>query len=600
MSERKGPAPSEHISTAVLMLYLDGELGEEEAGAEAMTEAMVTRHLHECWSCRERLEWMNRGVFTFLDYYRNVLVEALPEAEARPGVLAALREEALRPAETHPLRALWRRAARAAADISVPAWVTTAASLLLFIALPYLSVVQPARLTAGEFLARICKRPATHVNVRQAAAYRRVRIRRGTQVFERTLQHPHTRSAPATPPDRELLEALKIARVDWNDPLNPADFAAWHRSVEHPRDVIRDSPASITLETTLTGDSQLRAVSFTVNREDWRPLSHHIEFRGQPAIDVNELPLEPSEPVAAHRSSPRVALPEAGPKQDTSKPTTEQLDDAEVRLREVLHDLHADQYAAPVIRRGTGEIALLAFAPSSAQGAEIGEAVRDIPFVSQRIVTPASAGFSQQSAAPAQAAQEGGPMAAQEGGPPAAHTARAPLAESLRRYCGGLNQANAYLAALAESHSEALMAASALRSLADRYSEADWSLLSPELRARLGRLVDDYVTRLRRSARLYDALASPVLDAMLRETGTRKSTHKEAAGPHLSWREEPAAMAEQVQRMQSFLTQLFAEVPAERPGGPRPASELLTGCDRSRMDLERLLDATAGAAPPPE
>ena len=584
MSERKGPAPSEHISTAMLMLYLDGELGE--------AEAMVTRHLHECWSCRERLEWMNRGVFTFLDYYRNVLVASLPETEARPGVLAALREEALRPAETHPLRALWRRAARAAANISAPAWVTTAASLLLFIALPYLSVVQPARLTAGEFLARICKRPAARVNVRQAAAYRRVRIRRGTQVFERTLQHPHARSAPATPPDKELLEALKIARVDWNDPLNPVDFAAWHRSVAHPQDVVRDSPASITLETTLTGDPQLRAVSFTVNREDWRPLSHHIEFRGQPAIDVNELPLEPSEPAVAHRSIPRGALPEAGPKQDTSKPTSEQLDDAEVRLREVLHDLHADQYAAPVIRRGAGEIALLAFAPSSAQGTEIGEAVRDIPFVSQRIVTPASAGFSQQSAAPAQAVQEGAP--------PGAHTARAPLAESLRRYCGGLNQANAYLAALAESHSEALMAASALRSLADRYSDADWSRLSPELRARLGRLVDDYVTRLRRSARLYDALASPVLDAMLRETGTRKSTHREAAGPHLSWREEPAAMAEQVQRMQSFLIQLFAEVPAERPGGPRPESELLTGCDRSRVDLERLLDATAGAAPPPE
>jgi hypothetical protein len=573
MSEREAHQLHGHVSHAVLMLHLDGELGGED-------EAAVTKHLHECWECRERLEWVKQGVLTFLDYYRQVLVPGLPAIGDATSLPPVLRQAATLPMEDRSFGGRRKKLFGMMARIPVRAWVTTAASVSLLIALPYLWVVAPARLTASEFLRRVSTAAARDMN---SAKVRRVRIRRGTQVFEREVAGAGLHKASLKKPDTGTLAALRVVKLNWEDPLNPGDFAQWHQSLADAQDSIRESQSDITLETTLPEDSAVRFVSFTVSRADWHPTNHHIEFRGEPAIDIDELPDAPPEAEAGN--SPSVKPP-AAPKEEPAGPTAEELEDAEVRLREALHGLQADLYAAPVIRRVPGQVSLMAFAPSDGDRARILEALRDIPYISTRIVTPEEAAAEQrgEASAPKSAAQ---PL----------QTARAPLADSLRKYCGGLEEANSYLAVLAESHSETLMAASALKNLADRYTAADWNRLSPDLRARLGRLIDDYLTRLSRSAHAYDALASPLLDSVMREMAVPVASERPAPECCLSWQEESSGVAEQVQQMQSILTALFAEAGKAETGSSERdrLADRLTECDRARSELKRLLRS---AGPP--
>lgn len=580
MSKPAWREPDGHVSTAALMLHLEGELGKDAAE--------VSRHLQQCWVCRERLEWMNQGVFTFLDYYRNVLAPGSPAAGQPSDLPRALRCEIARPVAAGRLREMLRKVTGAALRVSVPAWITTIASVGLFVVLPFLSVVEPPQLTAAEFLERVCQPRALSARVHGPAERRRVRIRRGHQVFYSDSTGAVTGHSPQ--PDSAVLTALTIAHVDRRDPLNPRDFVEWHRTVKSPRDVIRESDRSITLETTVAVDGPLRMAALTVDRSDWRPIAHHIEFRDQPSIDVEELPAGfPSPPIASvaqtHDPVASTAVAPTG-----TGPTDSQLDEAEVELREALFGVQADRYAAPVIRRGPQSIALLALAASDAQRDQLLAAVQDIPFVTPRIVTPQTkeAANEQATASPVLATPASSPR-----------RRRPPLADQLRQYCGGLDEANAYLAALAESHSETLMASSALTSLAARYSKADEDRLPADLQIRLSRLVGDYVARLQRGAHAYEALASPVLDAMLRETKTRTEPKQPTTSQRsLEWREESVTVAEQVQRMESIFTLLFAVPGGEDTAIPVAPGTLLLECDRARSELKQALAAVTAKPSP--
>ncbi|MEI9975877.1 MAG: hypothetical protein WDO73_29755 [Ignavibacteriota bacterium] len=232
MSDRKWQGPDGHVPTAMLMLYLDGE--------SAGDETAVGKHLQECWTCRERLEWLNRGVLTFLDYYRNVLVAGLPDNDEQPELLCTLRREAAMDTVPGKWLALRERISGAIRRFSAPVGRRLPASLSLLVTLSWLWFVEPAKLTASEFLQRACAESTLAATKANATGRRRVRIRHGKQVFDREIDGG-VRKAPAELPDSDMLAALQRAQIDWEDPLNPRNFARWHRSGAKPQDSIRES-----------------------------------------------------------------------------------------------------------------------------------------------------------------------------------------------------------------------------------------------------------------------------------------------------------------------------------------------------------------------
>jgi hypothetical protein len=250
--------------------------------------------------------------------------------------------------------------------------------------------------------------------------------------------------------DAALEETLRLASVDWNDPLNPRDFARWRDAQKGSTDQLSESTQTVTI-TTATQDSVISAASLTLARSDWRPVARRIDLRTQPPVEITEIGSEliDSDNVAAFHAPP--ADPTVDGNASATTPSTFELEDSELRLREKLASLGLDATAAPVIWRTGDSVRFRIYSTSPEDIQKLRAATRNIPFV----VEGAERATAVTGGAPAPLDTEA--------------ESSAPFAGALERSVGGVDQANRYLASVRDLYRRAAAQSAVVNGLAVRY-----------------------------------------------------------------------------------------------------------------------------------
>lgn len=510
MTEGRWFDNNEHPAEDTLLLHLDGAL--EPRDAEA-----VARHLRECWECRARVGVLERGIRNFMEYRREVLLPAMP-APAGPGRLRArLREEP--EARSRVPRLAWAAGIVLVAAVGVQLFLATS---------------QPA-LRAGEVLDNA--RRSTQLRARPGRIIsRKVQIRRGTFVMQQTLFLGRPVQNPlAPPPDPEMRQALEVARVAWQDPLNPDHFAQWRQEQRDSRDEVIAGAGQVTVRTTVAG-APVRAASLTVNRAGWRPVARRVEFRDQPALEVTELAWEERElsllakaPLSARPQPVRIP-PAPAP---AAPPAESEVEEAEVRLRESLETLRVDALDVTHIWRRGEEVCFFLWTDSEERRSAVMREIAAIPRVVE-CGLPASP-----PEAPVAAAGDG-----------ATHFTAPPLAKALVRRLGGLDASNQYLDGVRDEYLRLLTEIAALERLGARYTPERMARLPAALRERVDAMQARQRGRVHDQGEAYLNAVSPILDAMLSLRGvTVEPAVEPAAGETSAWGEEPRRLQRAFQRL---------------------------------------------------
>jgi hypothetical protein len=526
----------EHPPLAALTLHLEGEL----EGAE---RAAVAHHLSGCWLCRRELELLEKGVYAFVDYRREVLLPAAAPAEP-DGLLRRLRQEAAQES-----RASWLQFAH----LPRAAWVASGTALAAMLIAFWFSAAPT--LTAAEFLRLASAAHSDGDAHPRAVIYQKVRIRRGGAVFQRATYRgaPGLRgdAAASGAPDEETLRALGLAGINWQDPLNVSDFAAWRDAQKGRRDQITQLADRVTLKTNVLADSPVAATSLTVSRADWHAVGRIVEFRDQPPVEVTEVAYELREipPPEAPRAVSAAVAPRVEPPAEAKSARPEMnLDEDELRLREAFHRIGADRREAPEIRVTAAGIEFRLWAESEERRQEILHAAADIPHVAQAAPEPLSA-----------------PRTDDRASSSSVYSTEPPLRKALWEYLGGLNPANTYLARLSEPYDRVLTDASALARLAQRYSGPYWQNLRVELRARVDRIAADHVAVIRPQAQSYVTQISPLLQEMLRRGSLAETEVETPAASCGAWQDVAPAIPRDMRDLHTSFRRLFLEDQVESP-----------------------------------
>ncbi len=509
MTDRRWLDNDGHPAEDTLLLHLDGAL--EPRDAEA-----VARHLRECWECRARVGVLERGIRNFMEYRREVLLPALP-VPAGPGRLRArLREEP--EGRSRLPRLAWAAGIALAAAIGVQLFLVTS---------------QPA-LRAGEILDNA--RRSTQIRARPGRIIsRKVQIRRGTFVMQQTLLLGRPVQNPlAPPPDAETRQALEVARVAWQDPLNPDHFVQWRQEQRDSRDEVIAEAGQVTVRTTVAS-TPVRAASLTVNRAGWRPVARRVEFRNQPALEVTELAWEERElslltkaPLPARPQPVRIPPAQA----PAASPAESEVEEAEVRLRESLETLRVDTLDVTHIWRRGEEVCFFLWTDNEERRSAVLRGIAAIPRVVECGLPPAPE-------APAAMAGSG-----------AEHFTAPPLAKALVRRLGGLDASNRYLDEVRDEYLRLVTEIAALERLEARYTPERMARLPAALRAKVDAMQARQRGRVRDQGEAYLNAVSPVLDAMLSLRGvTVEPAVEPAAGETSAWGEEPRRLQRAFQRL---------------------------------------------------
>jgi hypothetical protein len=344
MKKPRWQAPGEHPDHNLILLFLDGELEQGDA-------VDIALHLKTCWNCRTYSEQIERGIRAFVEHRKESFFPALSPPPRRWSGFVPRLQGTVQFLDAHPsfcgffeklrLSTPWKALSRTmgllAAGTPRPAWISGAVSVVAILALLRFSVVQPPEMQAAEFLRRVVA--ATRTLVRPGTVVsQRVRIRRGSAVFEQVLTHGAkvlTKTAEKTAPDAATKAAMALADMDVQAPLCAECFADWRDRFSQKDDRIFESQGSLTLRTTPLGDesSEVRFASLTVDRADWRPIAEHVEFRNQPALDVTEVSFEVHELPSV--KAPGIQAPAA-----VAAPMTNSLQ-TELAVRYALHGVGA-------------------------------------------------------------------------------------------------------------------------------------------------------------------------------------------------------------------------------------------------------------------
>lgn len=459
--------PDQHIDDAALLLHLDGELNDVRA----------VEHLGRCPDCMASLKRLEVASQTFLEYRDDVLYPEIGVLPPDPRRLRARLESidsfSMQPMLQRALGLLSKHRSR---------WI--AAGVFAACALLLITVEQPAHLTAAEFLTRA---GAVEINqpVSRLVVHQKIRIRQGVEV----IQWESYRGGPAHSPlprPSPYWDRVLTGPIDWEYPLSVDRFATWHGKLAAYDDRISESSTMLTLTTVASSDDAVESASVTVRHSDWHPLSKRVGLRGQPPIEATEVLYEVHEftpaPRAATpvRESAQAALPRTV---DNSLPTTEQIEEAEIRVREILLSMGVGFTAQePDFTLVSNDRCVrVEVATQSAQRRyEIQQALAAIPLV-QAIVLDAED--------VARTHQADNEVTVEDLGSDDTRAAIEPLLwPYLINRLGSAQEANRFVYQVLEDGSRIRAAAAQLHQLSLRYSAAAESSLPPRLRDRVDAL----------------------------------------------------------------------------------------------------------------
>ncbi len=597
-----------HPSEKDLLLFADGELGKRAA-------AQVERHLASCWDCRARLAQTESTITEFVTLRRKLLDHRIEGTDFQSGrsaraLFAARMEEAIRTSRV-PFGQVVRRALWPV--VNRPMWVAGTLAVILAFLLVFEPLMAPS-VSAMDVIAN--GTAAEQRRVPGAVMHQRVRVRcksgRASTFAAvdydvwRSGARTRTIAASGHPGPAERLRALyRDHGADWDNPLSASSFARLRDSIGAVRDKVRgrDEITVTSVPAEREGYSgEVQRVELTVRKSDWHAIAQRIQLRdadyeltelldeavARDKVDPSIFGQPPAPVMAALLPPPRPAAP--APAALPPGPTPEQLDEAELSLREAFHQTWADVEEVPEIRREGAQIRFRLFTQSAKRKEEILTALAGIPFLAPEITDAETLGSSAAPAPgtvptpPAAAPQSGAPAApSAEAAPPAGvtlYSTRPPLAKALREYSGGLDPANNYLNAVRDSYLQVLLDASALGRLTERYPESEWNQLPAESRQRLNRIARDHVDEVRTSLESYLELVSPVLDEMAAKQGIAlPGTSEPNDRGCTSWRTGAKPLVTDLGSLQTSFRRLFVEDRIEAP-------VVLSATDLLRESLE--------------
>ncbi len=186
--------------------------------------------------------------------------------------------------------------------------------------------------------------------------YQKVRISYSGHAMERAIyRDPEKKRKPRqqhlSAADQKLKDRLDLAGVNWDEPLSAANYAEWHDRQPAKQDVVtRTGNNLLTLTTSMETDSPVLRESLTVRASDFHPLERTIELRDQGTVEIAELNYDVMPWGAVNQDwfeSPSGAMSGAAeihPSLHLPHPLSDlELDEADLEVRVILNQLHADQ-----------------------------------------------------------------------------------------------------------------------------------------------------------------------------------------------------------------------------------------------------------------
>jgi hypothetical protein len=549
-----------------LLLYVDNEIAPDRAGE-------VGDHLAACQNCSRARDHLAQGIVALTALKDSAQLPLPPQSMAilEDRLLAGLHESSGPPQSLltrlfAPFSA--RRIALAGAFSGV---------LVVFGVLLHTSqqVASASQLLTRSIAASDSDRNAGKT-IRQT-----VRFRQGNRVFDKSvLRGTQSQNRNMQEPDEGLGRILAQASVDWNDPLNPRDFARWRDAQPARSDVISESAGTITIITS-TKDSTIAGGALTLAQSDWHPVARRIDLRTEPAVEISEIGYELIDAdslIRTARSSPNAVAETEPPRTETASvsplPSALKLEESELRLRETLALLGLDMTAAPTIRRTADNVYFRIYPESPEDAEKLRAAIKEIPWVVEGGENPS------------QASTNVIPPLARE------FESIAHFARTLEARLGGLEQMNEYLTDIQNRYGRALARSTAVSALAIRYPAG--YQLSESLDERLNRLTGNHV--IAQKSELASYLQSLDLGLEAIRSGGVSRARQSAKGVCSTWQEPARQIAQELRDLNIAFLRLFISERTATPMDQWPEA-LLANAERLRSSLEQHV---AALCPPPD
>jgi len=533
-----------HPSADLLVLHLERELEGQEAES-------VRLHLGQCADCRATSEQLQRGFSHFVAFQKQVVVpQGSPRTEALRERLLAASEGSVTEALTARLRSLFGAIPHVRLGFALGgAAVALGLGFIIFLGNPGQSVyasqiLDQARMASDSLV--------SHAKVLNQT----VRLQRGAFVLERNVRHGRqdTTHTPGPAIGMDLQQALELAHIDLNDPLNANDFAAWRAAQPRHTDSVKETAQELII-TTHVGGSLIEEGSLTISRSGMRPIARSVEIRGEAPIEISEVAYQITDlPALQPESTALAPAPRGGTAAvapaAAAEVSTADLEVSEIDLREALHTIGADTSAAPEIWRSEHAVLFRATPTDSRQDEKIREAAARIPHV--REMEKQSAPLDQ------------------------LHPAAA----------------NSSLATLQLRSAHVLAEAATLDQLGKRYSVGAVKGLPPDVRVRVNRLAASLLSSLQHDATDYLTTLSPTLDAMAQELKVPAVSDDGRNLPTcLTWQENAALATPELHDLDRSVSKLIQSRGAQEPAAPEE-EKLIGDSLRARSFLERHLLST--------
>ena len=558
-----------HLSDEQLLLALDGELSAHEA-------AQVEVHVASCWACRARHEQIEKAIGDVVDY-RDQLIQ--PYFSISTGGRSRFVDQLEHLAASIGQPPLWKRVLRvtrglwAISQIEVPRYVWIGAPVVAILAFfSFTHLWHVPKVSASELLENAQSSEVLALrSVTKPVVYQKLRIRAGSHTVTRTIyrdpvgvrqadrldlvegadekvssnvgmrRRPQDQPDAVHTADAELRRTFFTAHLSWQDPLSPANYSAWYKSLDDRQDGVTTSGEDfITLKTT-TSEGPIAEASITVRSTDFHPVAEDLRLQDGRRVEIHELvwdvlPMdsinvaifEPEPPLfdALNKRPATVALQPPGL-------TDAELAEAELRVLVAIHSEKADlgeqiELDRDIPRSGQRSEIVRGIVSTAERKNDLLTALQGIPHVELRLQTTEEA-QSQQNQAPSdirlgaapQAAREvsaqeyeiaGGSFEATRHQPPAIIIAGRPAFEQQLEERFPVAEARAaFVNETVELVQDAMAQAWALRRLGNRYTPDVVTELSVGSQQTLALLIRDHVSVLRQDVDEVRVRVSPLL-----------------------------------------------------------------------------------------
>jgi len=249
--------------------------------------------------------------------------------------------------------------------------------------------------SAAEFLDRAVASQGGVVAEGSRVFRQRIQIRTARRTINRSIYQGYStkgeeKTSRLDPEDRGIAAALTLAGVDWDAPLSPLSFKAWHDRQIHPKDSIQSQSDEFLTISTRVDSSDITCESLTVRKQSFHPVQRTIEYRRAPTVSIAEVGIESlsrergtvplSKPGLKAATAPNATSVEAA-----SAPLTLDLDNAELRARLLLNELHADTGEELKVSRDAWGVRVDGVVEGEGRKRELNGLLQGLPLLTARI-----------------------------------------------------------------------------------------------------------------------------------------------------------------------------------------------------------------------